>query len=510
MRLLTAVLAAGLAAHPLAAQAVERTDTPRRGLLRLTFDPSVVAWDEVFGPSGRVSLGAPLSGDSVGPARIPALAQLQQDIRTAGRVPGFVAALGKSLLAVRNEQRILPVNLQLGLSDRLALGVLVPFVRVRTRAHLAIDSTSGSLGLNPRRAGVAGADSAYTDFFTRYDATLAQFDANIGAGGYGCPPSRQCQAQQVLDSAIAIRDALDRSANAPFLPRAGSDGGLGIDTTLAHLQDEIATTYSVAGLPDTFLLPAGPLTADQFQTVVSDSANGFGVAPLDDNPLYRAYYLGDVELSLKYRAIVRPSYALAVTGLLRLPTGHLDNPRILFDVPTGDHQTDIEGRVIQELTVAKFLWLNLSLRAAHQFAGSRERLVAAPTDFLVLHPAFETLAWKPGDYAAIDFAPLVRLTPYFAVGMTTGYFVKREDRYSYRDPADSAAVTATEGAPVAAGVLDAGTAAHWWRLGAAITYLGPSGIEGGFSMERTVSGAGRLTPAAMVWRIVFRTSRRLF
>jgi hypothetical protein len=59
-----------------------------------------------------------------------------------------------------------------------------------------------------------------------------------------------------------------------------------------------------------------------------------------------------------------------------------------------------------------------------------------------------------------------------------------------------------------ASVLDEGTAQHRLRLGFAVTYHGAT-VEGGFSIEQTVSGGGRV-PAATVYRLVLRTSRKLF
>jgi hypothetical protein len=70
------------------------------------------------------------------------------------------------------------------------------------------------------------------------------------------------------------------------------------------------------------------------------------------------------------------------------------------------------------------------------------------------------------------------------------------------------ALAARLGAPTPASVLDAGTAERRLRLGVAVTYVGPV-LEGGFSIEQTVSGAGG-APAATVYRIVLRTARRLF
>src|SRR5207253_2277838 len=78
-------------------------------------------------------LGLPLTGDTVGAASIPVVARLEQDVRVASGVPGFVANLGQSLLSVRQERRTTPITAELGLSDRLSLSVSVPIVRVATR-----------------------------------------------------------------------------------------------------------------------------------------------------------------------------------------------------------------------------------------------------------------------------------------------------------------------------------------------------------------------------------------
>jgi len=66
----------------LAAQAVERTDVPARGILRVTFDPRIMTWNDEFTDAGRRRLGFGLTGDTVGSRYIPALAALEQNVRT--------------------------------------------------------------------------------------------------------------------------------------------------------------------------------------------------------------------------------------------------------------------------------------------------------------------------------------------------------------------------------------------------------------------------------------------
>src|SRR6058998_2985555 len=90
----------------LAAQAVERTDVPARGVLRVTFDPRIMTWNDQFTDGGRrLKLGAPLTGDTVGGRYIPEVARLEQNVRVASGLSSFVASLGAGLLAVRQERR---------------------------------------------------------------------------------------------------------------------------------------------------------------------------------------------------------------------------------------------------------------------------------------------------------------------------------------------------------------------------------------------------------------------
>jgi len=138
------------------------------------------------------------------------------------------------------------------------------------------------------------------------------------------------------------------------------------------------------------------------------------------------------------------------------------------------------------------------------------RRVAPFGAILVPFAATAALAWDPGDYAGVDVAPLYRLTPRFAAGLTASYWIKQQDRYTFRAAQDSLDLAARLGAPTSAALLDVGTAERRLRFGVAVTYVGPT-MEGGFSIEQTVSGGTvGVTPAAPVYRIVLRTSRKLF
>ena len=239
-------------------------------------------------------------------------------------------------------------------------------------------------------------------------------------------------------------------------------------------------------------------------SLLGDSTYAF--APILNTPRHLRYFAGDIELGAKYRVLAAADYATSVAFVVRLPTGHQDSPNDLLDIPTGDHQTDIEIQAAQEVTLLHRLWLNAAVRAGWQREGTRERRVGPVSQLLLPHAALAKLNWHPGKYAAFDVAPMYRFARPFALGFTVGYWAKQRDGYSYRSAQDSLDVATRLGAPVAASVLNPGTSQRWTRIGVAMTYFGPD-VEGSFSFERTVSGSGGFEPAATVFRIVMRTSR---
>ncbi len=510
--LLLLLVVAASATTALAAQAVERTDIPRRGTLRVTVDPRIITWDRQYtNGTAWQPLGAPLTGDTVGSAAIPSVARLEQDVRTASGLSGFLASLGKGLFSVRQERRTFPISAELGVTDRLAVSVMVPIVRVATRTRLQLSPTGSNLGANPL-ATQTGADVAYTDFFTQFDDALTQLADSIAAGHYGCPPCPQAQA--LAAQGAAVRDALRRTVygvgttGSPFVPLAQSDAGLAIGTTVGTIQQDLATAYNIPSFTDPFLLSVDSLNPDRMAALLADPVLGYGYRFSPFRNSFRIG-LGDVEIGAKYRIVTGSRYAVAVAGTVRLPTAGRDFADDLLRQSLGDHQLDVEARLIQELTVAGRVWLNLAVRAGVQRPGTRFVRVAPPAAVLVPAQAGVLLSWDPGDYAAVDFAPLYRFNPRFAAGLTLGYWSRGRDHFTFRTSQDSTDLETRLGTATSAAVLDQGTSERWLRVGAAVTFVGES-VEGGFSVEQTISGSGGRVPAATVFRIVLRKSWKVF
>jgi len=364
------------------AQAGPRTDTPRAGALRITFEPVFTTWEREFTADGHEQrIGASLFSETHPPFGCT-------------RVKGvLVCRYNFSPVFVREERRVTPLALEFGITNRIAVGVSIPLVRVNTRAGYQLDSIGN---------------------------------------------------------------------------------------------------------------PGAPAAAKRLDSILTDTT--YALEPIVGTSRRQHFFAGDIEVNAKYRMLESRHYTLSGAVVVRLPTGHQDSPNNLFDLSTGDHQTDIEIQVAQELTLFDRLSLNVLVRGARQQPGTRERRVGPQSVLLIPHAALATLNWDPGDYAAIDVAPMLRFGRQFAVGFTAGYWTQQRDRYTYRSPQDSIDVATRLGAPVSAAVLDAGTALRWTRLGVAMTYAG-SDVEGSFSVEQTVTGSGGRVPVATVFRIVMRTSR---
>jgi hypothetical protein len=407
---------------------------------------------------------------------------------------------------VRQERRTYPIRAELGITDRLSVSLMVPIVRVSTRASLQLSNKGANLGVNPLVLNALGARGTDSAFFAQFDAALARLDQQVA----GC--TGPCAARDSSARWHVVRDALRGSVygvgqtGSPFLPLDTSTAGQAIDTAIARIQQSLKT-FGIAGFDTTVALASDTLSGSAFEQILrSPDPNGFGYATVPFQRNFR-YRTGDVELAAKYRLLAGPHYAAAVQALVRLPTGAKDSANDLLTPWIGDHQLDLEGQVTQELSVGP-LWLNLAVRAGVQRPGTRVRRVAPWDAFLVPAAATADLRWDPGDYVGVDIAPLVRLAPEFAAGFTAGYFSKARDHYAFQTSQDSVALATRVGFATPASVLDQGTSQRWLRLGFAVTYHAP-GVEGGFSIEQTVSGAG-LVPGATVYRIVLRTTRKFF
>jgi hypothetical protein len=86
--------------------------------------------------------------------------------------------------------------------------------------------------------------------------------------------------------------------------------------------------------------------------------------------------IGDIELLGKYRFFKNDNWRLAFATGVRLPTGKIDDPDILQDIPFGDNNTDILFRLYTDYIGIKRLLLNATIRYDLQLPDKELRRVS--------------------------------------------------------------------------------------------------------------------------------------
>ena len=122
------LFAALLLPGPVRAQAGPRTDTPPKGKLRISFDPVITTWEREFTANGH-------------------------EQQLSARLDSITTVF------VRAEQRVTPLRVDFGITNRISVGAYVPLVRVNTRESFPQDS----LGRVADSAGARRLDSLLQD-----------------------------------------------------------------------------------------------------------------------------------------------------------------------------------------------------------------------------------------------------------------------------------------------------------------------------------------------------------
>jgi hypothetical protein len=361
--LLAALLASSFVAPARAsAQAglghLDDASMPPAGLFRLRAITAFYRSEGLFSDTGVVSLGAPLTGDSLGAAQIPELAAIQSAIAGASG-SAFSLSLGQSRYGATARTEIVPVGVEYGVTDRFAVGVVVPFVRKRMQAQFVLDTLGANVGPNP----VARSNSArQTNVQVQAEFANAQSllqgrmqfcQANPGAAGCAEVLSQGPQLLQASQDFAATLFALYGGAGAdgfPFVPRSQSTAQTAIATQVSlfnqQYQQLLNTTENLIQA-----VPAGAPGPAGFADV-----HGFLVSEAGRDSLLEQERngIGDVEVGFRLRVLDGPradrgtGIGLAVASFLRLPTGSRQSPSGVADLRLGDGSYVIDSRAVME------------------------------------------------------------------------------------------------------------------------------------------------------------------
>ena len=488
--------------------------TAPRGTLRIelggTFYPSAPEWAD----GAKRELGAPLTLAALTAAATPLLGDLESRLAEILGRPAEATKLGGLTTIAEHQRGVGTIGLGYGVSRRITLFGTVPIVSVRTQRTLSYAPTGTTVGANPADPNIGNAlgHATTSAFFSEFDAAIATLTFRFNRGDYASNPATQALATQTLSEAPAFRNLLftllaDSVTASAVLPTSASNDGVALLHEIAKVQTTFTTGLGIPGFSTDPALPLVTLDGAGFNQLLA-SPTGFGTLPPEDQPRVA---LGDLEGGMTVSLVQhgRPGddrwLNLWVQGLGRFRTGLLPRPEYLFDQGTGDRQIDAEFAGTIELGRQRF-GLRAEGRFTMQLASDRFVRVAGRDQLLIPTYRRAGVSHNPGDILRVTAQPFFRLASHLAFAGLLSYWRSGSDLTTY-----VSGQTPVAGAP--ASVLDEGTAADAFVIGAGFSYvhdgLGRDGImrmpvEAGFWVDRTVqSGRGVVTPIVSS-RVIFR------
>jgi hypothetical protein len=468
------------------------------GVVRIDLDGSLETFDRRFLNGNREGYGADLSSPALGSDRIPLLADADARIGRITSNASYRLNLGELATDALGDVGRGSLGLSLGLTNQITVFGRLPLVRTRVQPTMRVSSTSADAGLNP-------GGSAHTTFFDGFDAALATLSSKISAGDYNADPARLALAQATLTDGTALRADLfgllsDPATASPAIPTNTSTAGVTVLARITNLQTTLASSLDVPGFTAAPELPLDPLDGDGLSQVLTGS---LGLSVGQSGRTFR----GDAEAGATVTLIDRwdPStrrggFRLAVSGLVRFPTGRIEQPERPLDIGTGEGQTDVQVEAIADLGAGRF-GARLGGSYVRQLASDVVTRVTRPSQPFAGAERLTRVRRDPGDIFALEVQPFFRLARTLALQAGVQHWTRRADQVSYATPGD-----ALPG--VDASLLAEGSQANATVLSAGITYANPGGLSPGgrglpvdatWTYQRLLrAGGGRVPDSHMV------------
>lgn len=538
---------------PLRAQAVtgvgDDATGPRTGEVRFSVSSIWKSWYERYGqgtpgrPNGSVEpLGVDFNLDTIGVAQFENLGPLQSSLRSLSGIPGFTASLGTSNVRLRENVLTTPLAMEIGLTRRLSMSVMVPFVTATSNVNFVMNPAGfePTLGFNPTLL-VPAVITSNATFLAQFDSASAQLSRAIATcaatpAASGCAPidANPGGARALVTNANGFASGVAQvyggrggATGSLFVPIAGTAAEAAIEAKVAAFKAMYAT-YGNSTITGTGPIAAqAPLTTADMQAVLTDPTFGVNARPLATS-VTRG--IGDVEVGMKLNvydsfrgsdsARMSPSgfnWRQSFGGIYRLGTGTLPSPADFTALGTGDHQSDIEGRTFTDLLFGRHLWLSLVGSFTAQMADQLPlRIPDSPTQVILASYRQQTVRRHLGDVIEVQVNPRWQLNDYLSFAGQYYYMHKAADAYSGRF-----AVTDLAGntAILDASVLGMYTEQSESRVGIGMTYSTVANVDkhksglpldiSYFHYETTLGSVGRV-PKISVDQVTLRVYQRIW
>ncbi len=444
-----------------------------KGTLRFSVSGN---WDlsyDEYTPVGKLGVRSTLHTSSLDVRFFPQLSAAEQAIRALSKVSSFTLTHGP--LSARGDERksTTPFNFQFGITSRLSVGLVVPYVESRDNSILTLNENGvdASVGQNPAYSSTNGATarSANGTLLRQLSTARTQLAAEITRCAVptatGCDAIRADPAgaasllQKSTDAQTAIVTIYGDSVRggAPVVPINNSSTQTAINTTINDIRAAFAsfgvTAIAASSLPASALIVNGP---GSLPRIANDTAYGLDYERLGNT---RRSGIGDVDLTATFLWLntlgARPSQWLAarsfgvrsvVTGGWRFGSAGADRTNDAFDVPNGDGANALLLRSTTDVVINRWVWLSGTVRAVQPFGD--QVVIRRPLfdDSLLFVPSTVQSADRSlGRRVDLELAPRVTIGQFF--GVSGGYLYRRGDGDEYTFAAGDASEAATLSRP---------------------------------------------------------------
>src|SRR6266511_90951 len=158
-----------------------------KGVFRFTGVGSWTEFTERYGmntpgrPNGSLEpLGIDFNSDSLGVRLFPGLTPIQTELRTLTAIPTFSVSLGNSVMQLRNRVSAFPLGFEVGLWNRLMIGVTVPYITTNSNVFFNINTAgnNGNIAFNPALT-LPAAFNADTALVAQFGRAASQLNASL-------------------------------------------------------------------------------------------------------------------------------------------------------------------------------------------------------------------------------------------------------------------------------------------------------------------------------------------
>ena len=512
------------------------------GVVRWTVQVGWSAYNEVYAPGGPLQrLAAPYSSDSLSAVQLELLRPLRTSLRSLAQLPNAQVSLGPIRTDFTARVTRSEFVVDLGLTSRLMLTARVPYEHTISEVVVDVNPRNelrhpANIGPNPvlvtaQSANATAQNRRLVDSLLSASQVLNARLAACGASSADPVCSDQARARALVTDARAFASGIattygtgtDTTKGNSFVPMTNSTFQNSIVSRVAALNASFKTYIATLGAWDNPVPAQAPISAVQATTYLRDSLQ---IAPLG---LVERSHIGDIELGAKmllfdtFGSAARArahrqgfGFRFAVGGLARLATAQLERPDDIFDVGTGDAQTDLEGNGAIDLVFGRRFWASVIGRYGAQLVDQRPyRIPDVARNPFVMAYRQQVVSRDLGDYIEIEASPRWVYNDYLSLSANWLFRRKAEDKYT-----GTFTVEDPTGQPVTldAGILGADTEQREQRVGGGANFSTLRAYDRGrsriplevqFTHWQSISGSG-YSPKQFTTQLQIRYYTRMF